>query len=224
MLCHDFSHPLSSFQLVQVNTSIQHLDLTSQLKHFMHLCQEDQMRGSLFPSSLATSQLLRHVTWTPQLCSRRWGIVIQFFFTFTPCHKKQMGSPDHYFISRATRYVDRQLRATSHTRLRACYHYTLSTLIGGKGGAAPSSPHIGTLEGPTEYISECKMDVNVHGFSHGMKWTVYRGHSYYFQKPLVGGRPNIEPGDHGTHNAHNRWFILFLSCARRTRVTRISLK
>ena len=41
-----------------------------------------------------------------------------------------------------------------------------------------------------------------------MKWTVYRGHSYYFQKPLVGGRPNIEPGDHGIQNAHNRWFIL----------------
>ena len=31
------------------------------------------------------------------------------------------------------------LRATSHTRLRARDHYTSSTLIGGKGGATPSS-------------------------------------------------------------------------------------
>ena len=31
------------------------------------------------------------------------------------------------------------LRATSHTRLRACDHSTSSTLIGGTGGAGPSS-------------------------------------------------------------------------------------
>ena len=41
------------------------------------------------------------------------------------------------------------LRATSPMRLRAHDHYTSSTLIGGKGGAGPSSLHI-TLEGPTE--------------------------------------------------------------------------
>jgi hypothetical protein len=40
-------------------------------------------------------------------------------------------------------------RATSHTRLRACDHiYTSSTLIGGIGGAGPSSPLHTTLEGP----------------------------------------------------------------------------
>ena len=44
------------------------------------------------------------------------------------------------------------LRATSHTRLRARDHYTSSTLIGGKGGAGPSSLHT-TLEGPTEYVN-----------------------------------------------------------------------
>ena len=33
--------------------------------------------------------------------------------------------------------------------LRACNHYTSSTLIGGKGGAGPSSFHT-TVEGPTE--------------------------------------------------------------------------
>jgi hypothetical protein len=42
--------------------------------------------------------------------------------------------------------------ATSHTRLRARDHYTSSTLIGGKGGASPSSLHT-TLEGPTEYVN-----------------------------------------------------------------------
>ena len=42
-------------------------------------------------------------------------------------------------------------RATSHTRLRARDHYTSSILIGGKGGAGPSSLHT-TLEGPTEYV------------------------------------------------------------------------
>ena len=42
-------------------------------------------------------------------------------------------------------------RATSHTRLRARDHSTASILIGGKGGALPSSLHT-TLEGPTEYV------------------------------------------------------------------------
>jgi hypothetical protein len=44
------------------------------------------------------------------------------------------------------------LRATSHTRLRDCDHYTSSTLISGKGGASPSLLHT-TLEGPTEYVN-----------------------------------------------------------------------
>ena len=45
-----------------------------------------------------------------------------------------------------------KLRATSHTRLRARDQYSSSTLIGGKGGAGPSSLHT-TLEGPTEYVN-----------------------------------------------------------------------
>ena len=51
-----------------------------------------------------------------------------------------------------------ELKATSHMILRACDHYTSSTLIGGKGGAGPSLLHA-SLEGPTEYMCECKMDV-----------------------------------------------------------------
>jgi hypothetical protein len=45
------------------------------------------------------------------------------------------------------------LRATSHTRSRACDLYTSSTLVGGKGGAGPSSLLHTTLEGPTEYVN-----------------------------------------------------------------------
>jgi hypothetical protein len=37
-------------------------------------------------------------------------------------------------------------------RLRARDHYTLSTFIGGKGGAGPNSLHT-TLEGPIEYVN-----------------------------------------------------------------------
>ena len=44
-----------------------------------------------------------------------------------------------------------EIRATSHTRLRARDHSTSSTLIGGKGGAKPSSLHT-TLEEPTECV------------------------------------------------------------------------
>ena len=34
-------------------------------------------------------------------------------------------------------------------------------------------------------------------------------HLDYFQQLPFGGRPNTKPGDHGTPNAHHRWFILF---------------
>ena len=49
------------------------------------------------------------------------------------------------------------LRATSHTRLRACDHYTSSTLIGGEGGAGPSSLH--NYARGTNKVCECKMNV-----------------------------------------------------------------
>ena len=43
---------------------------------------------------------------------------------------------------------------------------------------------------------------------------MFHGHSDYSQKPPLGGRINTKLGDHGTPNAHNRWFILFLSWVR----------
>jgi hypothetical protein len=79
------------------------------------------------------------------------------------------------------------LRATSHTRLRARDHYTSSTLIGGKGGAGPSSLHT-TLEGPTEYISECKMDVKVYmDSSWALKGSCFMVTWTFFLKHLLEG-------------------------------------
>ena len=71
------------------------------------------------------------------------------------------------------------MRTTSHKRLRARDQYTSSTRIGGKGGAGPSSLST-TLEGPTEYISECKMDVKStwHRMDH-VSWSL----GLFFQKP-----------------------------------------
>jgi hypothetical protein len=57
-------------------------------------------------------------------------------------------------------------------RLRARDHDTPSTLIGGKGGAGPSSLLHTTPEGPTEYV------VNA-------MWIMFHGQLDYSQKPLL---------------------------------------
>ena len=100
------------------------------------------------------------------------------------------------------------IRATSHTRLRAPDRYTSSTPIGGKGGAGPSSLLHTMLEGPIECVN-AKWKESLHGFMHGIKWIMFHGHLDCFRKSSLGGRPNIKVGDHGTTNVHNRWFILF---------------
>jgi hypothetical protein len=99
------------------------------------------------------------------------------------------------------------LRAISHMITRARDHYTPSTLIGGKGVAHPSSLHT-TLEGPTKYVNARWMQ-SLHEFLHHIKWIMFHGRLDYFRKPRHGGRPRTKPGDHGTPNAHSRWFILF---------------
>jgi hypothetical protein len=51
---------------------------------------------------------------------------------------------------------------------------------------------------------------SLHGFLHGIERVMFHGHLDYSRKPRFGGMPNTKPmGDHGTPNAHNRWFILF---------------
>ena len=69
--------------------------------------------------------------------------------------------------------------ATSHMRLRAHDQYTSSTLVGGKGGAGPSSLHT-TLEGPSEYVNARWMQ-SLHGFLRGIEWIMLHGHLDYFQ-------------------------------------------
>ena len=93
-------------------------------------------------------------------------------------------------------------RATSHTRPSARDHYISSTLIGGKGGAGPSSLYT-TLEGPTEYMN-ARWTSSLHVFLHGIEWIVFHGHLDYFLKPPFGDGPNTKPGDHGTPKSHNR--------------------
>ena len=52
----------------------------------------------------------------------------------------------------------------------------------------------------------CKVDMDSYMASNRSCFIV---HLHYLKKPPLGGRPNIKPRDHGTPNAHNRWFILF---------------
>ena len=76
-----------------------------------------------------------------------------------------------------------EFRATSHTRLKACDRYTSSTLIGGQGGAAPSSPSHYDVWG-TNGVRECKMDVKVYvdsymasnGSCFMVTWIVLKNH------------------------------------------------
>ena len=50
---------------------------------------------------------------------------------------------------------------------------------------------------------------SLHGFLHGIEWIMFQIHLDCFQKSPLAGRPNTKPGDRGTPNVRNRWFILF---------------
>ena len=70
---------------------------------------------------------------------------------------------------------------TSYMRLRACDHYTSSTLIGGKGGTCPTSLHT-MLEGPTEYVNARwgKIYMDSYMASNGswcmVTWIIFKNH------------------------------------------------
>ena len=51
----------------------------------------------------------------------------------------------------------------------------------------------------------CEFYMDSYMASNGSRFMVHG----LFQKPPPGGRPNTKPGDYGTPNAHNCWFILF---------------
>ena len=100
------------------------------------------------------------------------------------------------------------VRATSHTRDREPVTIALQALsVVEKAELVQVCLHT-VLEGPTEYICECKMDVKFtwiptwHLMDH-VSWSL----GLLFKKPPLWGRPTTK--DHGTPNAHNRWFILF---------------
>jgi hypothetical protein len=99
------------------------------------------------------------------------------------------------------------LRASSHTRLRARDHYTSSTLIGGNGAAKSKFTSCWT-RGTTE-VCECKIDVKSTWIPTWYQMDNVSWSLGLFSKPSLGGRPNTKPVDHGTLNAHHRWFILF---------------
>ena len=99
------------------------------------------------------------------------------------------------------------MRATSHTRLRALDHYTPSNIIGGVGGASPSS--LTHYTWGANGVWDTRWMYSLHGFLHGIKRIMFYGHLDYSQKPPLGDRPNTKSEDHGTPNAHNRRFTLF---------------
>ena len=70
----------------------------------------------------------------------------------------------------------------------ATSHYSWGT-IGSKG----------LQDGCRAHVDSCMASI---GSCFMVTWT-------HLQKPHVGGRSNTKPGDHGTLNAHNHWFILF---------------
>ena len=90
---------------------------------------------------------------SPTCCDRSvfslliWGIFHRFFWIDWP----EVLKFNRLFLKL------KQFRATSHTRLRARDHCTSGTLIGGKGGAVPSSLH--TYAWGTNGVCECKVDV-----------------------------------------------------------------
>jgi hypothetical protein len=82
-------------------------------------------------------------------------ILFDINHVITRCDDSQSSCPQGVRIQKIYKMCNvtgsYDVRATSHTRLRARDRYTLSTLIGGKGGAGPSLLHT-TFERPTEYV------------------------------------------------------------------------
>jgi hypothetical protein len=54
----------------------------------------------------------------------------------------------------------------------------------------------------------CKV---LHEFMHGIKWTTFYFQLDYFQNLPLGDRPNTNPGDHGTPNAHIYFFWFYFT-------------
>jgi hypothetical protein len=93
------------------------------------------------------------MTIAPNPCVKRSHTIPLGICRLLFSHQPKWGNSKTLQIVGQKEHNKDNLRATSHTRLRARDHYyTSSTLIGGKGGAGPSLLHP-TLEGPTEYVN-----------------------------------------------------------------------
>ena len=108
-------------------------------------------------------------------------------------------------------WISHILRATSHTRLWDSEPMTITlqalSLVE-KADLVQVRSTLCLRDQRSVWMQDgCK---SLHGFLHGIEWIMFYGHLDYFQKPPLGGEPNTKRlGDHGTLNAHNRWFILF---------------
>ena len=86
----------------------------------------------------------------------------------------------------------KQFRATTHTRLRARDHYYVHFKHSHWWKRRSRWSKFTTLEGPMEYVCECKM-MNVKStwmdsFLHGIAWIMFHGHLDCFQIPPLGGK------------------------------------
>ena len=111
-------------------------------------------------------------------------------------------------VTSAPSWCELSLRATSHTRLRACDRYTSRTLTGGKGRYQLQVRFTLRLrdQRSTWMQDGCNICMDTYMASNG---SCVHGHLDYFQKPPLGGRPNTIPRNYGTPNAHNCSFIIF---------------
>ena len=101
------------------------------------------------------------------------------------------------------------LMVTSHTKLRTPDHFNSNTHWWKRWSRSKfaTSHYAWGTNGVSMWMQD---GCNVHmGFLHDIEWIEFHGHSDYFHKPPLGGRPNMKPQDDFTPNAHNHWFTLF---------------
>ena len=128
----------------------------------------------------------------------------QTLFHIIICHSRIPKSNPLNFT-----YILSQSRATPHRRLRARDHHTSSTLVGGKGGAGPSSlpmHYVWGTVGVCEWQDGCKFHMHSNMSSNAscfmLIWIVFKN-----RQLEVGMVQNWETIF--TLHAYNRWVNLF---------------
>ena len=99
------------------------------------------------------------------------------------------------------------LRATSHTRLRAATITLQAHLLVEKVEPVQVRFTLCLRDQRSMWMQDkCKVYMDSYMASNGSCFMITL--TILNKKPPLGGRPNTKPGDHGTPNAHNCWFIL----------------